>query len=506
MSANKLKKIMVLLSSSLLLAACSNNSSATSTKTTSSQAATVQNVSSNSKVDESNATTIYLSKETGKTVEITKAGTYILTGEYKGQIHIKADKSEVTIILKNAKISSSSGPAIYSESASKITISLVGENSLSDSSNYPTTDDAPNATLYAKNDLVLTGEGTLSVKSNYKTAIRSKDIVTIESGTYSIESTTDAIKATDQVIINGGKIDIKSGSDGIQATSIKDGKGIITIKDGEINISAEKKGLKAAKTLNVEGGTTNITKSYEGFEAEVINIKGGKNTIVASDDGINASSSSSDSDTDDTKSTDSKTSDKTDKGQDRQKPDGQTPPNGGGQGASNMNGGGTPGGGDEVDENLIINITGGSTTVKASGDGIDSNGNVNMSAGALIVEQNGDGDAPLDFNGEFNQLGGTLLAMGSSSMAQTTKGSQAGLAVYEEASGKITVEDGKDTLTYTPSNPYSFLFVSTPNMKNGSSVKVNSKEYKLTDTITTSGQANNQLGGMGQGGGPGGRR
>ncbi|WEV45434.1 carbohydrate-binding domain-containing protein [Streptococcaceae bacterium ESL0687] len=494
-NAGKIRNFILLASTSLLLAACSSKAATSSQTTTTSSTSTVQTVATSTTVDETNATTIDLSKESGSTVEITKAGTYILTGEYKGQIHINAKDEEVVIILKNAKITSDSGPAIYSEAAKNTVVSLQGENSLTDSSNYPTGDSAPNATLYAKNDLVLTGDGSLSVKSNYKAAVRSKDILTIESGTYSIESTTDALKATDQILVLGGKIDIKSGSDGLQATSTKDGKGIITVKGGELNISAEKKGLKAGKVLNIEGGTINVTKSYEGFEAEVINIKGGKNSIVASDDGINASSSTTSSSKN--KNTNSSSSSKSSDTQMNQGgPSGDMGQGGPGQGGGQM--GGMPGGQEEADENLIVNITGGETVIKASGDGIDSNGNVNMSDGVVYVEQHGDGDAPLDFDGKFVQTGGTLVAMGSASMAQTTQGDQAGFALYKEASGQITIEDGKETLTYTPSNSYAFLFVSTPNMSKGGTIKVNGESYDLTDTITTSGEASNQM----QGGRP----
>lgn len=260
------------------------NNSSSSTKSSTSMTETATSV------DTTNATTIDLSKETGDTVEITKAGTYILTGTYTGQIHILADKAEVTIVLKNAKITSNNGPAFYSEDAKLTTISLEGTNTLTDSTNYTTTDGAPDATLYADDDLTLTGSGSLTINATYQKAIRTKDVLTIDSGSYKISAETDGVKGTDGIVINGGTIDITSGSDGIQASGTDSDQGNLTINGGTITVAAGKDGIKAENTLTVNDGEITVTDAYEAFEAAIINIAGGTIKTHSTDDGLNASS------------------------------------------------------------------------------------------------------------------------------------------------------------------------------------------------------------------------
>ena len=52
------------------------------------------------------------------TYNITKGGTYTLGGDYKGMISIDT-KDSVRLILNNANIENSSGPAIYGKNSSR---------------------------------------------------------------------------------------------------------------------------------------------------------------------------------------------------------------------------------------------------------------------------------------------------------------------------------------------------------------------------------------------------
>jgi len=67
-------------------------------------------------------------------LSIKAAGTYIIKGSLEGQVRIEAAPEDfIHLVLENVNIKSSEGPAIYGVSANKITITLVGENSLTDS-------------------------------------------------------------------------------------------------------------------------------------------------------------------------------------------------------------------------------------------------------------------------------------------------------------------------------------------------------------------------------------
>ena len=89
--------------------------------------------------------------------------------------------------------------------------------------------------------------------------LKSAVAITINGGTYTIDSADDGIHSNDSIVINGGTYTIASGDDGIHADA----------------------------TVDINSGTINITTSYEGIESAIITINNGDVHIVASDDGIN---------------------------------------------------------------------------------------------------------------------------------------------------------------------------------------------------------------------------
>jgi predicted small lipoprotein YifL len=63
---------------------------------------------------------------------------------------------------------------------------------------------------------------------------------------------------------------------------------LIITGEGSVNVTAVKDGLHAGDELRIEGGTVNVVESNEGMEAPSIVVSGGKSTVFAADDGINA--------------------------------------------------------------------------------------------------------------------------------------------------------------------------------------------------------------------------
>ena len=90
--------------------------------------------------------------------------------------------------------------------------------------------------------------------------IKAGSDLTINGGTYDIDSADDALHCNANLTINGSLFEISTGDDGIHADSAT------TITDGSINIS----------------------ESYEGIEGMSVDITGGNISLVANDDGINA--------------------------------------------------------------------------------------------------------------------------------------------------------------------------------------------------------------------------
>jgi hypothetical protein len=446
---------------------------------------------------------------------ITSAGVYHFTGSLTGSITVNTT-GNVKIILDNVTINSANGPAIYVKNGKNTYIELIGNSTITDSTSYNGFDTEVNAAIFSTDDLVLTGSGTLNVTANYEDGIVSKDDLVIASGTYNITSKDDGIRGTDSVTILTGEFTINAGGDGIKATKENDStKGYILIKDGNFIIKAVNDGMQAASNVEIDAGTFNIvttgnksTTSAKGIKAEnsilinninlnatttddaihsnnIITINNGDIVIATGDDGIHADNSLTiAANIDITKSYEGLESNKiiinagtikimaTDDG-------------------INANGGDTNQvQGSAIDNNdIYLKINGGNIYVNAAGDGLDSNGSIYMNSGTVIVDGPTDnGNGAIDYNNTFVLTGGTLVAFGSSGMAQNVSSTSTQYSViiyFTSAQSAGTTVSIADIGEFTSSKAFSSLVISSPNFSKNTSytINVNGSTYK---TFTTS--------------------
>ena len=292
---NKTKKIIITISTILITGLIGfgvwysffNQSS--STTSTISANDTIATTSDSSDSDWSNLTTTEVTLSDGA-YSITAAGIYVLSGTSSASVNINTD-GNVKIILNNAKITSSTGAAIYVENAKNVIIELADgtENYISDASTR--SDETIDGAIYSCDDLTFTGNGQLTVKSNFADAIVSKDDLTINAGTIIITSADEGIRGKDSVQITGGTITIDSVGDGIKSTNdTETDKGYVNIKGGTITINSDDDGINAYSRVVIDDGIITIESSVEGIEGTNVTINGGTVNVTASDDGINAAS------------------------------------------------------------------------------------------------------------------------------------------------------------------------------------------------------------------------
>ena len=397
----------------------------------------------------------------------------------------------------------------------------------------------PNAAIFSNDDLTINGEGALVVNANYNNGIASDDDLKITGGTLTVTAVNDGIKGKSSLTVKGGVITVNAGSDGLQSQDdedpekgtisieggtlyinagldgiqaetslvISDGNisitsgggsaygsatgnwgnrggmlqpggntttastvestkglkagvsvtvagGVITIDSaddsinsndsviidgGEILITSGDDGIHADATLTINGGSLTITKSYEGIESALITINGGTTHITASDDGINVA---------------------------------------GGNDGSAING--RPGQNPFSTGigNYYLYLNDGYVYINAGGDGLDSNGSIEMNAGTVLVNGPTDnGNGPLDYMGTFNIHGGTLVAVGSSGMAQTPSTSSTQYSVLVNFSSMASAAmfhfetaEGQQIITFVPAKEYQSILISTPQITNGSTL------------------------------------
>ncbi len=467
----------------------------------------------------------------GNVATITAAGTYTITGALSdGQIVVDTeDEAVVALVLNGVDISNSTTAPIAILNAEDAVIVLADNtaNNVTDATSYVfpnAEEDEPNAAIFSNAGLTISGNGSLTVTGNANDAISSDDMLVIAGGTITVSAVDDGLRGKDTLLIQGGTLNVIAGGDGLKSDNEDDATlGYVAIEGGSINVAAQgdaiaaqtdvlitggeftlsagggsgaqiaadasAKGIKglanvlidngtfvidsaddaihsngnitinggvftlntgddgmhADATLTINGGNIAIPTSYEGLESAVITINAGDINLTSSDDGINVAGGV----------------------------------DGSGQMAGPGRGGRGPGGPTgEVTTytgSYYLNINGGAILVNAQGDGLDANGAIEMTGGVVVVngpteQMNG----ALDYDGTFNISGGTLIAVGSSGMAQAPTTSSTQSAVLLNVNGQsagtlINIQHaaGESVLTFAPAKAYASILFSSPDLAQG---------------------------------------
>ena len=296
----------------------------------------------------------------GTALTISESGTYLLMGSCAdGSVKVKKGTTDVTLILADLTLTSSTTAPIVCGKSSQVTI-LAAEgtaNTLTDAAQnndteYPDNADAENAVIKCKDGsrVVLCGSGSLTLNANGKNGIKSgtTDSETAQDASLTVRELTLTINAPVNDAVNAEQL--------------------LNVESGTITIDAADDALHCDLVMNIgadgtDGPTITITNAYEGLEAATLNIASGNIDITCSDDCLNAASSLL------------------------------------------------------TDYDFEMNISGG--TIRAyttAGDGFDSNGTMTISGGDVEVwTANTADNQPLDADGTITITGGTVLAAGGSS-------------------------------------------------------------------------------------------
>ncbi len=191
---------------------------------------------------------------------ITEGGTYRITGNQSGQIHIDVNDEIVHLIVENAYLHTYAGPAVYVESAAKVVITVPDgtRSAISDSTDYTDYQNA-RACIFSNSDLTLNGAGKLVVTAYYKDAIRSKDTLKILDTDLEIKAKKNGLRGNDAVIVENAKIDLQCEGNGIYTKEDKkDGKGYVSVKDTGMTVIAGRYGIRSAKDIYLAGSAVDI--------------------------------------------------------------------------------------------------------------------------------------------------------------------------------------------------------------------------------------------------------
>lgn len=287
-------------------------------------------------------------------------------------------------------------------------------------------------------------------------------------------TSTKGIKSDGALYVNGGTFTINSADDSFHSNSDA------TINDGTYTISSGDDGIHADNALLVNGGTITVTESYEGLEGLNITINDGKIDITASDDGMNAAGGNDASGFGgrggdgfkgmQTPDSARKSNDTSDTAQTTgnitvaaQKQDNTSVSSQDTDAAS--------------DDEMWMVINGGYVHVLAGGDGLDSNGDLTINGGEVYVDGPSDnGNSAIDYGekSSFNINGGTVVAVGSSGMAEDVSSDSKQQVAFvkldsQADAGDVILKDaaGNEIISYTVQKKYDCVIISTADLKAG---------------------------------------
>jgi trimeric autotransporter adhesin len=385
----------------------------------------------------------------GGNITIHNSGNAVLEASGSGYdpSYCTAIKSDVQITVSGAVItivsSGLGGKGISSDTNIEISGGSVTATSTGNGAVYTNTSGVADAYVAT----CLSADGNINISGG--------SVTTTSSGSggkgISVDGTltigTAAASPTIHITTTGTRIHISgSGNNAVyaEAKAVKS-DGAVVINNGAITIGSADDGIKSETSITISTATVNITNSVEGIEAPYITINSGTVDAHSTDDCFNA----------------------------------------------------TFGNGGEQDDGSLLTINGGNVVLNTTGgDGLDSNGDILITGGTTIVH--GPPSAPevgMDYNGTCNVNGGFLVISGTNSnMTQAPSSSSAQYSVKAMSNTSLSSStlfhmqnaSGTNIVTFQPIRNYYSIVFSSADLLQGAT-------YSIYTGGTCTGTNNNGL-------------
>ena len=212
--------------------------------------------------------------------------TFTVSGSYK-QIYVNAPDKTIVVELNGVTIENGQNSPIYVADSGDIEISAKKSTTNTIKDTRPLfveeeNDQGKGAIYVANGDLKLKGTGTLNITSTYYNAIHGKDDVKIQKQTLNIIAPNHGIRGNDSVTIVSGTINVTCGGDGIHTensdvSSKGNQKGNVTINGGTLTINSWSDAIQASYNAIFEQTDTTVpisvtakTNKYSSYSGDVV--------------------------------------------------------------------------------------------------------------------------------------------------------------------------------------------------------------------------------------------
>ena len=212
--------------------------------------------------------------------------TFSITKNYK-QIYVNAPEKVIVIELNGVTLENNTNSPIYVEDCDTVEISAKKgtTNNIKDTRTAYVTDQegqGKGAIFVNNGDLKLKGTGTLNITANYLNGIHGKDDVKVQKQTLNITAVNHGIRGNDSVTITSGTINISCGGDGLHSensdiSSKGNQRGNVTINGGSLTINSWSDAIQASYNAIIDQlddtvPTTFVAKTnkYSSYSGETI--------------------------------------------------------------------------------------------------------------------------------------------------------------------------------------------------------------------------------------------
>lgn len=335
-------------------------------------------------------------------------------------------------------------------------------------------------------------------------ALRSDVEAAMSGGTYVVEAGGKGMNPETKFTMDGGTFTVAGCEEGIEAQEV-------IVNDGELNITASDDGINAAvaERDSNDATTDGTTDGSDGAEpgqmpeaSEGFDPQSGERPELpegAEEGQMPQRPEGADGERPERgqggKWADGERTELPEGAEPGQMPDdGQMPQDGDFGGRGGRGGAGSGPLAANASEDCLIQINGGKVTINAGGDAVDSNGYVEVTGGELVGASSGAGDSALDYEYGATVTGGTVILAGGAGMAETfSEGSTQPFALVMVAGNEgdalvVTGSAGAELVAWRASESFQCVLVSVPGMQEGETctLTVNDAATEFTASTTPS--------------------
>ena len=214
--------------------------------------------------------------------------TFTVKGSYE-QIYVNAPDKTIVLELNGVTVQNSLNSPIYVADCDEIEISAKKDTANNIKDNRPLfteeeSDQGKGAIYIDNGDLKLKGTGTLNVTSSYYNGIHCKDDVKIQKLNLNVNAVNLGIRGNDSVTVTSGTINISCGGDGLHTensdiSSKGNQRGDVTINGGTLTINSWSDAIQASYNAVVEELDATVpvmidakTNKYSTYSGETVDV------------------------------------------------------------------------------------------------------------------------------------------------------------------------------------------------------------------------------------------